>query len=166
MTGDNPSTTDAGPSGAGATEVLFYQLDRRPLERVLPALLERSLERGWRVVVQAASMERVEALDALLWTYDAASFLPHGGPREGAPALQPIYLTTESDNPSGAHVRFLVDGADLATLEGYARIVCLFDGRDPEAVARAREQWRRAREAGCSVTFWRQNERGLWQKQA
>ena len=40
------------------TEVLFYQLHRQPIERVLPTLLEKSLERGWRVVVQAASEER------------------------------------------------------------------------------------------------------------
>ena len=37
------------------TEVLFYHLQRQPLERVLPTLLERSLARGWRVVVQASS---------------------------------------------------------------------------------------------------------------
>ena len=63
------------------TEVLFYHLQRQPLERVLPALLEQSLERGWRVVVQAASDERVEALDAHLWTYRDDSFLPHGTAR-------------------------------------------------------------------------------------
>jgi len=41
---------------------LFYHLERQPLERVLPVLLEKSLERSWRCVVQAASRERVEAL--------------------------------------------------------------------------------------------------------
>ena len=39
------------------TEVLFYHLENQPVERVLPPLLEKSLERGWRVVVQAASEE-------------------------------------------------------------------------------------------------------------
>ena len=48
------------------TEIVFYQLQRQPLERVLPTLIEKSLERGWRVIVQAASEERVEALDAQL----------------------------------------------------------------------------------------------------
>ena len=75
------------------TEVLFYHLHRQPLERVLPTLLERSLERGWRVVVQAASEERVEALDAHLWTYRDDSFLPHGTAREAEAREQPILLT-------------------------------------------------------------------------
>ena len=46
------------------TEVLFYHLQRAPLERVLPELLERSLARGWRAVVRAGYPARVEALDA------------------------------------------------------------------------------------------------------
>jgi len=48
----------------GVTEVYFYHLERRTLEEVLPTLLERSVERGWRATVQAASEERVEALAA------------------------------------------------------------------------------------------------------
>ena len=43
------------------TEVLFYHLERQPLERVLPNLLERTLERGWRAVVQCGDPERLEA---------------------------------------------------------------------------------------------------------
>lgn len=51
------------------TEVLFYHLQNMSLENVLPPLLEKSLERGWRVAVQSTSQERAEALDAHLWTY-------------------------------------------------------------------------------------------------
>ena len=71
-----------GDAASTMTEMLFYHLQRQPLERVLPTLLERSLERGWRVVVQAPSEERVDALDAHLWTYRDDSFLPHGTWRE------------------------------------------------------------------------------------
>src|SRR2546423_8515513 len=95
------------------TEVLFYHLQNLPIERVLPTLLEKSLERRWRVVVQAASEERVEALDAHLWTYRDDSFLPHGTWRESEAAEQPILLTVNNDNPNDAAVRFLLDGAPV-----------------------------------------------------
>ena len=39
------------------TPVFFYHLERQPLDSVLPKLLSMSLERGWRVVVQAGSEE-------------------------------------------------------------------------------------------------------------
>lgn len=147
-------------------EVLFYHLERAPLERVLPSLLERTLERGWRAVVQSGSAERLEALDLALWTYSDASFLPHGTARDGEASRQPIYLTTGDETPNGAGVRFLVDGAEPSGFTGFARLVCLFDGRDPEATAKARAQWQSARAAGCTVTYWRQSDSGRWEKQA
>jgi DNA polymerase-3 subunit chi len=149
------------------TEVLFYHLQRQPIERVLPALLERSLERGWRVVVQAGSQERIEALDAHLWTYREDSFLPHGTWREAEASQQPILLTVNDDNPNGAAVRFLLDGAavppDAAT---YQRIVLLFDGDDPDAVETARGCWSDAKKLGFDVTYWQPDEQGRWQRKA
>jgi len=148
------------------TEVLFYHLDRQPLEHVLPNLLEKTLERGWRAVVQFGSAERMEALDAALWTYRDESFLAHATSKDGASEHQPIYLTTEPDTPNGAGVRFLVDGAKTAAYEGFARIVYLFDGNDPAAIETARSEWRAARAAGCPVTYWQQGQDGRWQKKA
>jgi DNA polymerase-3 subunit chi len=148
------------------THVLFYHLEHQPLERVLPSLLERTLERGWRAVVQAGSEERVEALDTLLWTYREESFLPHGTRRDGNSAAQPIYLTSNEDNPNGAGVRFLVDGAETSELSRYDRVVCLFDGRDAAAVAKAREHWKVAKGVGCEVTYWQQSSEGRWEKKA
>jgi DNA polymerase-3 subunit chi len=148
------------------TEVLFYHLEHQPLERVLPALVERTLARGWRAVVQAGSEERVDALDTLLWTYAEASFLPHGTRKDGNPAAQPVYLTADDVNPNAATVRFLVDGAEMGAVEGYARIVLLFDGRDPAAVAQARAQWKAVQAAGCEATYWQQSPEGRWEKKA
>ena len=147
------------------TEILIYQLQRQPLERVLPALIEKSLERGWRVIVQAASEERVEALDAQLWTFRDDSFLPHGTWREAEASEQPILLTLSGDNPNGAAVRFLIDGVSMpADAESYQRIVLLVDGDDAEAVAAARAHWGEGKAKGLDVTYWRPDEEGRWQR--
>jgi DNA polymerase III subunit chi len=148
------------------TEVLFYHLEHQALEGALPGLIERTLARNWRAVIQAGSEERVEALDTLLWTYREESFLPHGTRRDPNPDQQPVFLTSSEDNPNAASVRFLVDGADVGDVSTYTRIVYLFDGRDASAVERAREQWRRVKAAGCDVTYWQQSPDGRWQKQA
>ena len=147
------------------TEMLFYHLQRQPLERVLPTLLEKSLERGWRAIVQAASDERVDALDAQLWTYRENSFLPHGTYRESEAALQPILLTVHDHNPNGAHIRFLIDGAPVPQdAASYQRILLLFDGEDDEAVAAARTRWSEAKAQGFEVTYWQCDENGRWDK--
>ena len=148
------------------TEMLFYHLHRQPLERVLPTLLAKSLERGWRVVVQASSEERVEALDAHLWTFRDDSFLPHGSWREAEAREQPILLTINDDNPNGAAVRFLIDGAPVPKdAADYQRIVLIFDGEDPDAVAAARERWSEAKANGFEATYWQADEQGRWQRQ-
>src|SRR5688500_4446041 len=126
-------------------EVLFYQLERVPLERALPGLLTRSLERGWRVVVKVGSEERLQMLNAHLWTYEDASFLPHGAAGDGHAAEQPVWLTTGDDNPNGAGVLFLVDGAQATNFDGYQRIVFMFDAADADAVRAARQAWTSAR---------------------
>jgi DNA polymerase III subunit chi len=151
---------------SAATEVLFYHLTRQPLDKVLPGLLEKTLERGWRAVVQAGSRERVEALDALLWTYADDSFLPHGTARDGLADQQPVFLTAGEDNPNGATVRFLVDGAEAGDLSGYARAVYIFDGRDADALGRARAAWKQVKAAGFAATYWQQSETGRWEKKA
>lgn len=152
------------------TEMLFYHLDRFPLERVLPELLEKCVERQWHAVVQVGSEERCEALDAHLWTYRDDAFLPHGSARDGGGAhaasalAQPVWLTTGDDNPNDAEVRFLADGAEPASIEGYRRVVMLFDGNDPDAVERARTVWKAAKTDGHEATYWQQTERGGWSR--
>jgi DNA polymerase-3 subunit chi len=150
-------------------EIWFYHLERKTLDDVLPSLLELTLKRGWRAVVQSGSGERLEAIDNLLWTYLDESFLPHGTRRDGHEPLQPIYLTEDGQNPNGANVRFFVEGADMMLAEAdvgsYERLIYIFDGRDDEAVERARETWKWARGSAQAATYWRQTETGGWQKQ-
>ncbi len=149
------------------TDILFYHLQHQPLERVLPVLLEKSVERGWKVAVEATMPERVDALDAILWTYSDESFLAHGTDRESDAAAQPILITTTAGRPNGATVRFLVDGAPLPEdIPSYERVVLMFDGNDPDAVDRAREQWKQAKGGGHACTYWLQNETGRWEKRA
>jgi DNA polymerase-3 subunit chi len=147
------------------TEVLFYHLQDTTLENVLPSLLEKSLERGWRVVVQSTSEERAEALDAHLWTYRDDSFLPHATWRVADARDQPIVLAVEESNPNQANVRFLIDNAALPTdSERYERMVLVFNGDDPDAVAAARAAWRDSKSRGFEVTYWQPDERGRWQR--
>lgn len=148
------------------TEVLFYHLQNAPLERVLPQLLERSLERGWKVIVKAGGPERLEAINSALWTYSDDSFLPHGTRNDGPAALMPVFLTVEDDNPNEASVLFLVDGAEPASIDAYERCVLMFEGRDEAAVAAAREHWKTLKAEGHDATYWQQSDQGRWEKKA
>jgi DNA polymerase-3 subunit chi len=148
------------------TPVFFYHLERQSLEAVLPKLLATSLERGWRVVVQAGSEERSEAIAQHLWSYEEESFLPHGTKADGLPDLQPVWITAEDENPNNANIRFYVDRAEVGDVAGLTRAVILFDGKDAEAVEAARAGWKRFKAAGHEVSYWQQDEQGRWQNRA
>ncbi len=149
-----------------AAEVHFYHLTRTSLEGAAPLLLEKCLERGWRVTVRLGAPERVAALDRHLWIYRDESFLPHGAPGAPSPERQPIWLTSGSETPNDPQALMLADGAE-ATPEEMSKLdrtMLLFDGRDEAAVAAARDFWRRAKAAGLGATYWAEGDRGGWTK--
>jgi len=145
------------------SEVLFYHLETQPLERVLPMLLEKTLERGWRAVIETSSRTRAEALGAMLWTFRDDSFLPHGIAGDATDPDQPVLIAMDGANANTANVRFFVDRAVPRTSKGYDRIVYLFSGHDPDAVTEAREAWKALRE-GNELTYWQQDDSGRWVK--
>jgi DNA polymerase-3 subunit chi len=147
-------------------EVLFYHLTETQVEDALPALLERSLERNWRVAVQSVDEARCEKLDEHLWTFRPDSFLPHGLDSDPFAELQPILLTARPDNPNRSTVRFVIDGAAPPRLDGYERVVFMFDGHDEAQVAGARGHWKALKGEGHALSYWQQNRDGRWEKKA
>ncbi|QLF70008.1 DNA polymerase III subunit chi [Peteryoungia desertarenae] len=147
-------------------EVLFYHLTESKLQDALPPLLEKSLERGWRVAVQGGDADRLASLDAHLWVYRDDSFLPHGLDDTDHAAEQPVLLTLSDQNRNQATVRFLVDGAAPPTSLEYDRVVFVFDGYDQSQVEAARGHWKQLKADGHQLTYWQQTPEGRWEKKA
>lgn len=146
------------------TDVLFYHLTESKLEDALPPLIDKSVERGWRVAVQMKEIARRDTLDAHLWTYREDSFLPHGTDEADFAEDQPVLLTVSADNPNAAIVRFIIDGAEPPPAADYERIVFMFDGYDQEQVEGARAQWKKLKGEGHNLTYWQQTPEGRWEK--
>jgi DNA polymerase III subunit chi len=147
------------------SEVRFHHLERRRVDQALPGLLELAAQEGRRVVVRASSDEMVAALNERLWTYDDASFLPHGAAGDGDPTSQPIFLTSEADNPNAATMLVRLSGAEAtAADDGFDLVVLMFDGRDEAALAQARGEWRRLKDQERAISYWRETDEGGWEK--
>ena len=148
------------------TDVLFYHLTETRLEDALPPLIDKSVERGWRVAVQTRETARRDALDQHLWTFREESFLPHGTDGADFAESQPVLLTVTSDNANAATVRFIVDGAEPPPVDAYERVVFMFDGHDQEQLEAARAHWKRLKGEGHNLTYWQQTPEGRWEKKA
>jgi len=149
-----------------ACEVWFYHLEQTALDQDLPDLLEKTLARGWRALVRSPSPARLEHLDAWLWTYRDDAFLAHGLAEEEENQRQPILLTGGGENLNTAQAVFLLDDAEPGVLDAFERCIVMFDGRDDEAVAKARGRWKAIKAAGHPASYWRQSDAGRWEKKA
>lgn len=149
-----------------SAEIWFYHLEQQGLDEVLPSLLEKCLERNWRAHVRVDSYEDVERLDALLWVYRPDSFLPHGHAGGPDAARLPILLSTDAANRNGAQAQFVLGSSGIENAEAYERVILLFNGADPDALAAARASWRDVKGEGKAASYWRQNDRGQWSKEA
>lgn len=149
-----------------ASQVSFYHLERQGVDAALPRLLEKVLSAGHKVAVFLGGEDRMKTLDSALWTYDPASFLPHGCEGGDHSDLQPVYLTTAQDVPNGADVLVMLDASVPGDLSAFARCLYMFDAREEGATAQAREDWKTLKQAGHDVTYWQQTEQGGWAKKA
>ena len=146
-------------------EARFHHLERRRIDQALPRLIERAREEGRRVVVRASSDEMVAALNERLWTYDDASFLPHGAAGDGDPMTQPVFLTCEAGKPNAATMLVRLTGAEAGEADGaFDLVVLLFDGRDEAALGEARSEWRRLKDEGRAISYWRESDEGGWER--
>lgn len=131
----------------------FYYLTRMPLDRALPAIAARVRADGERLHIVADDSALLDRLDALLWSYKAESFLPHG--REGD---QPVLLAPLAASAGYPNIAF-VDGIWREPPAGTARIFYFFEA---ETLDNARAAWRGLAETEVERRYWKQDEDGRW----
>jgi DNA polymerase-3 subunit chi len=152
------------PGELWVTEFRFHHLERFRVDQALPHLLERAYEAARAIIVRAPSDEMVAALNDRLWTYDDASFLPHGAAGDGESASHPIFLTARAENPNNAKMLVLLFGAETSPEDdAFEEVLFLFDGRDAGAVAEARSRWKALKDEGRTLSYWREGEDG-WER--
>lgn len=149
-----------------APDYWFYHLEASTLKGVLPDLLSKTLSKGWRALVRLPGGADLSDWDDYLWTYQDVSFLPHGREDQGRADQQPILLANTANTADGFDAVFLIDGADVATLDGVSRVMVMIDGRSQEAVQRERSRWKRLKESGAVMSYWQQSAHGGWEKKA
>lgn len=147
-------------------EIWFYHLERSTLDQVLPGLLEKTLQRGWRALIHSTQSHRLDDIDEHLWSYRADSFLPHGLATNPSPERQPILLSESDGNLNSAQALFIVDDTELGATEGFERCFIIFDGRNEASLQNARQRWRNLKSAEANLAYWKQTPEGRWEKAA
>jgi len=145
-------------------EISFYHLTAQSLNIALPKLLSKVRSANMKVVVKVRNLEDMNDIDQVLWTYEAESFLAHDTLKSKYQKDQPIYITTDEENPAIADVLVLTDGSTSEDMESYKRVLDIFDGNNSSALDAARERWSKYKNDGYVISYFQQTESGGWVK--
>lgn len=150
-------------------EIRFYHLTQSPLERALPALLQKALKGGKRIVLTTTDKQSREDIDQGLWTWSADSFIPHGNAskHQDNAADHPIWVTDDATNNANNADTLILTGLSECVDFGHYQLCCkIFNGHDHSAVQQSRDLWKQYKEAGHSLTYWQQTAQGGWEQKA
>jgi DNA polymerase-3 subunit chi len=146
-------------------DIRFYHLQRTSEDAALPQIALKAWQAGHKVVIKAANEEAVERLNNALWTFKPDVFLPHGSKDDGHADRQPVWLTHGDDNPNGAKALILGTGTTSDKVETYDLSCIMLDGNDALQVDAGRALWKVYKDAGHSLSYWQQGDKG-WEKKA
>lgn len=146
------------------SEIRFYHMELSTLDQTLPAITQKALQSGKRILIKTPDAKEAKRLDDLLWKYSADSFLPHGADGDKTPARQPVFITAQNDNPNNAEIIILTHGCTHDDLSPFSLCCEMLDGRIDSQIAQARNRWKTYKDAGHDLTYWQQDENGKWNK--
>ena len=142
-------------------QVDFYQLTRDPAEHVIPAIAQKILDDGGRLLVVGSDNAQLARLSASLWSLKPDSFLAHEIAGEGDESAQPVLLATQVVSTNGALMVALADGEWREDVLGFDRAFYLFP---PEKTDNARAAWRAlADKPDVERRYWKQDG-GKWRQ--
>ncbi len=146
------------------TDISFYHLEHAPLEKALPALLDKVISSGKKAVVRMQSQSLLTALDASLWTAGHTKFIPHTAKKDADTEHTPIFLTLADENPIHADILISLEASPL--FADFSRVLIMFNGSDSKELAESRARWKQLKDEGHQLTYWQQESNGGWKKAA
>lgn len=146
----------------------FYHLVKKSQEESVPVIIEKCLEKEWRVLAVSNDEKSRSKLDVALWTYKESSFIGHAMSSDKDVVLgrQPVLISDTVDNLNNAQALILLNGFEAPVDANFDRIMVVFEEGDNSVIAIARKLYKLAKNAECSVNYFKQNNKGGWEKKS
>lgn len=139
------------------TRVSFYFLENSlPGDRLPFAsrLATTAWRKGHRIVVMTESRAEAEALDEMMWTQPAESFLPHQLADEGPQPPAPVLITWPGQSASHQDVLINLGASIPERINAYRRVIEVISSDDNTAES-GRTRFRHYRQQGLQPDTYR-----------
>ncbi len=130
---------------------LFFVKQERPEKaRLLCQLTEHFFSRNaQRILIYLQEPEQAIALDRFLWTWDKASFLPHGYDSGAVDChSEAIVITSREDNTNNADILIMGNPCSTDFIQHFNEVIDLAEVYEDTLASQSRDRFRSYRESG------------------
>ena len=145
------------------TEVSFYHLTSSSLEKALPKLLEKIYQQELRTVILCENEQLIPIMDDLLWSYSTKTFLAHATHLDPMPEQQSIYITNKEENPNNASILISIGESLPHYWQAFDKYLDIFSSNNEQELQSARERYKKLKEQGHIIKYWKQDDKGGWE---
>lgn len=131
--------------------VSFYVVPHTDPGQRLPIvarLADKAFRQGYSIYLHAGDATQARALDALLWTYRPASFLPHA--LLGEPGDHPVAIGWEAEPGVQRDLLINLQPGVPGFFHRFPRIAEVVT-QDPASLQAQRDAWRHYQRQGCQL---------------
>jgi DNA polymerase III subunit chi len=144
--------------------IQFYQLLSSPLSVALTALVNKAVTSGFNICI-TAKLDDISELSDNLWEQGGAVFLPNCRVDAENAEIYPIIFSENPININAAKLLIITNGLEYQPQEqSFERILFVFDGNQAEELSNARNLWKRYRDCEVELSFYEQQENGVWSR--
>ena len=146
------------------TQIIFYSSAPLQVENTLFALIEKSIEKGYKSLLLFLDKEKCSMIDEKLWTYKQNSFLPHLSEDEeiSNEVDIPIYLSTKNENPYEAELLFSIDGYMPDNINNFKRLIIIIDKNDKILLEKYKKYYLDINKDFEDIVFYKSDDNGKW----
>ena len=123
--------------------------------RLVCQCVKRCYERGETVVVHVAYPADAERLDAMLWTFEDGTFIPHARLAEAQqPVIEPVVICCGEEPVSGADAFVEAGGGEPSRrFEGFSHAFDFAETYDAQLRELSRRRYKACQDAGYRMRF-------------
>lgn len=144
-------------------EISFYEVTNENFDKVVCQLIEKCYLLGKKTLVKTDDEGTQELLNKYLWTFSQKSFISHGSIIDPEVAIQPVLLSHKSENLNGASILLSVS-SDYGDISSFERVIIVFYENSLLQKENARKLYTKYKKEFGTLTYYKQNPEGAWEK--
>lgn len=144
----------------------FYSAIDEYFIKTVCKLLDKCYNTQLNTLVLVGDKTLENQIDNSLWSFSSTKFIPHGCSNDTLPHLQPIYITTNYENPNQAQILTVINPINLddTYIDRFKKVLIVFNTNETDKKQSARNLYSYLQKSAYRLQYFQQTEQLEWQQ--